>query len=150
MPPILKWDACAAQALFCYHQDASKHEHDTATAEAYRGDEGQDEAAAAAHFAVVGAVLHMLPQQPGILLVHADRLLNQHRLTCTGASLDADHPLHRECRVQMAVQASAMKDTAVDQRRGAPWLVLRTAGKYLMWPRQSQPRDRLEQEKPRP
>ena len=31
-----------------------------------------------------------------------------------------------------------------------PWLVLRTAGKYLMCPRQSQPRARLEQEKPRP
>ena len=31
-----------------------------------------------------------------------------------------------------------------------PLLVLRTAGKYLMCPKQSQPRAKLEQEKPSP
>ena len=121
-----------------------------AAVQTYRGDEGQNEAAAAAHFAMVGAVLHMLPQQPGVLLVHAHRLLDQHRLTCTDASSDADYSLNRECRINVPVKASAIGDTMVQQGWEAPWLVLRTAGKYLMCPRQSQPRDRLEQEKPRP
>ena len=145
-----RWNACSTQASCCCLNSHQSRDDEAAAVEMYRGDEGQDEAAAAAHFAVIGAVLHMLPQQPSILLVHADRLLNQHRLTCTGASSDSDQPLHMGCRVQMAVQASAMKHSTVRQRREAPWLVLRTAGKYLMWPRQSQPRDRLEQEKPRP
>ena len=90
---------CISKAgAFLLPEYASEHGHYAAAMETHRGDEGQDEAAAAAHFAVVGAVLHMLPQQPSILLVHADRLLNQHRLACTGTSSDADHSVHRECR----------------------------------------------------
>ena len=120
MPSIPRWDACAAQASSCCLKLHQSMDNNAMAVETHRGDEGQDEAAAAAHFAVIGAVLHVLPQQPSILLVHAHCLLNQHRLTCTGASSDSDQPLHMRCRVQMAVQVSAMKGSTVRQHREAP------------------------------
>ena len=46
------------------------------------GHKGEDEAAAAAHFRMAVAVLHVLPQDPRILLVQAHRLLDLPRLTC--------------------------------------------------------------------
>lgn len=45
--------------------------------------EGQDEPARPARLGVTVAVLHMLPQQPSILFVHAHRLLQLVRLTPT-------------------------------------------------------------------
>ncbi len=46
------------------------------------GDEGQDQAAAAPDFTVPSAVLCVLPQSAVILLMHAHRLLDYHRLPC--------------------------------------------------------------------
>ena len=53
---------------------------DSGWKETHRGDKGQDEAAAAAHFTVASAILDVFPQHAMILLMHADCLLDQHRL----------------------------------------------------------------------
>lgn len=50
------------------------------------GDEGQDQAAAAPDLTVPSAVLRVLPQCAIVLLVHADCLLDDHRLPCQSAS----------------------------------------------------------------
>ena len=46
------------------------------------GDEGEDEAAGAPHLRVPRAVLHVLPQDARVLLMHAHSLLQLHRLAC--------------------------------------------------------------------
>lgn len=44
------------------------------------GHEGEDQATAAAGLVVPGPVLHMLPQNAGILLMHTNRILHHHWL----------------------------------------------------------------------
>lgn len=55
------------------------------------GDEGEHEAPAAPHLTVPRAVLSVLPQRAIVLLVHADCLLDDHRLTCDDMTLAATH-----------------------------------------------------------
>ena len=88
------------------------------TTEVYRGNEGQNEAAAAAHFAVVGAVLHMLPQQSCILLMHAHYLLYQHRLPCMHTCISVPRP-----EVQRKIDLAHSSCAHMSQSHGKPGLL---------------------------
>lgn len=58
---------------------------------------GDNEAARAPDFVLAVAVLHVLPQQPRVLLVQAHRLFHHKRLAWTAVPLADDHHLARLC-----------------------------------------------------
>lgn len=132
----------------------------------------QHKATPSAHVIATRPVLNVLPGCASVLLVHADRLLHNNWLPCfAGAQSDsermgrseqfavADHDSNAHtslinllsvleapisllhCRQKMQIHTSTKE---------APFLSHRTASKYLMTPRQSQPRSRLEQQLPMP
>lgn len=90
---VLRHHRCINSRASLYHQQNFEVKSTSAQFSAscqdgrngsYRGNEGQDEAAASAHFTVASPVLHVFPQHAVILLVHAHCLLDQHRLSFIG------------------------------------------------------------------
>ena len=93
---------------------------------------------AAADFAVAVPVLHMLPKSASILCIqkHNCSQALERNLPTAYKSLNFNTP--------SCMQMACGRGTA------SPLLLLSMPSKYLMCPRQSQPRDRLEVQLPRP